>query len=255
MRPERGVGVSMNNVIQLNQPQQAGQIQLPETYENAKRALSVCVRMDECKDWADKAAALASYARQSNDKTLEKLAARIRARAIRRCGELLRQVEPANGARTDLKPRGGCPPRLSRKAAATEAGLSTDQMKTALRIANVPAEEFEALVESEDPPGADKIAERGKKTRGRVNLDGMSSVERLFRESGDYRDESNIRRAINFIGPFSEFVEKLGKIKDIDAEIENLLEWENRELINHIKVIINSLSEIKVKLEDIDYDE
>jgi len=36
--------------------------QLPRTYEAAKRALSECSEVDECKDWADKAAALASYA-------------------------------------------------------------------------------------------------------------------------------------------------------------------------------------------------
>ena len=34
--------------------------QLPRTYEAAKRALSECSEVDECKDWADKAAALAT---------------------------------------------------------------------------------------------------------------------------------------------------------------------------------------------------
>ncbi len=38
---------------------------LPRTYEAAKAALSECQQVDECKDWADKAAALASYARQA----------------------------------------------------------------------------------------------------------------------------------------------------------------------------------------------
>ena len=47
--------------------------------------------------WADKAAALASYAKQSEDTTLEKAALRIRARAIRRAGELLKAIMPAKG--------------------------------------------------------------------------------------------------------------------------------------------------------------
>ena len=42
---------------------------------------------------ADKAAAIASYARQSDDKTLENMAARIRARVIRRTGELLEEFQ------------------------------------------------------------------------------------------------------------------------------------------------------------------
>jgi hypothetical protein len=51
--------------------------------------------VDECQDWADKVAALASYARQAEDEALRKMATRIRAQAILRCGELLREIEPA----------------------------------------------------------------------------------------------------------------------------------------------------------------
>src|SRR5262245_38639552 len=43
--------------------------QLPAAYEAAKDALAKCDQVDECKDWADKAAAIASYARQAHDDT------------------------------------------------------------------------------------------------------------------------------------------------------------------------------------------
>jgi hypothetical protein len=43
---------------------------LPAAYTVAKRALAECGKVDECKDWADKAAALGSYAKQSGDKSL-----------------------------------------------------------------------------------------------------------------------------------------------------------------------------------------
>lgn len=62
---------------------------LPAVYERATQALAECTRIDECKDWADKAEALASYARQSKDDSLRKMADRIQARAIRRMGQLL----------------------------------------------------------------------------------------------------------------------------------------------------------------------
>jgi len=78
---------------------------LPESYERAKTALATCNRIDECKDWADKAAALASYAKQADDKSLFELATRIASRAVRRCGELL---EPFD-ARGDHRKSGGAP--------------------------------------------------------------------------------------------------------------------------------------------------
>jgi len=62
---------------------------LPINYQDAKKALAACAKMDECQDWAKKAEAMASYARQANDDSLRKMADRIQARAIRRLGQLL----------------------------------------------------------------------------------------------------------------------------------------------------------------------
>src|SRR5438046_9428855 len=91
---------------------------LPATYQSAKVALAECTRIDECQDWADKAEALASYAKQAQDDGLRKMADRIQARAIRRCGELLQQIQTSIGARTDLEPRDGTVPKLIRTQAA-----------------------------------------------------------------------------------------------------------------------------------------
>ena len=70
----------------------AGPAALPERYEAAKTALANCTKIDDCKDWADKAAALASYAHQSKARELENNCRRIRARATRHLGELLREI-------------------------------------------------------------------------------------------------------------------------------------------------------------------
>jgi hypothetical protein len=75
------------------------------------------------------AAVAASYARQANDEALLNFAMKIQARAIRRCGELLKEIPSATGAH--LKQEGPLP--LSRTEAATEAGLSEHQRKQALR--------------------------------------------------------------------------------------------------------------------------
>jgi hypothetical protein len=128
----------------------------------AKKALAECEKIDECKDWADKAAALASYAKQSKDESLFKMATRIQARAIRRCGELLKEIESASLAQLKQNRRDGDGPSVeTRKQAAEEAGLSERQQKTAVRVANIPEEEFEAQVESDPPPTVTALAEQG----------------------------------------------------------------------------------------------
>ena len=49
---------------------------LPQTYELAKVALANCNKVDECKSWSDKAAAIAAYARMADDSTLHDFATR-----------------------------------------------------------------------------------------------------------------------------------------------------------------------------------
>lgn len=134
---------------------------LPVVYEAALTALAECSRIDECQSWADKAEAMASYAKQAKDDSMRKMADRIQSRAIRRCGELLKQIEPATGAHR--KSDGA--DTLSRKQAATDAGLSNRQRVTALRVANVPETEFNEAVESDNPPTVTKLAEIGTKKR------------------------------------------------------------------------------------------
>ena len=150
---------------------------LPERYEAAKRAVAECHRVDECKDWSDKAVALASYARQVRDHELVTLAQRINGRAVRRCGELLREADGRRGQNLPGTKSGGTPTFSeppSRKDLANAAGLSKDQQVTASRVARIPEEEFEAAVESESPPSVTKLGEMGKRKReGPAHLEGI----------------------------------------------------------------------------------
>lgn len=177
----------------MNLPAQisVSQATLPQTYQNAQIALQQCSQVDECKDWADKAAALASYARQSEDDQLERMAQRIRARAIRRAGELLKQIEPGQGFRTDLEPSAASGTKLTRKQAAQDAGMSDRQKNTALRVANVPEAEFEAQVEADKPPTLSQLASQGvKKREPIIDLEG--------------RDPKEYNRALHYVGDFEQ---------------------------------------------------
>jgi hypothetical protein len=144
-------------------PAAAARARLPGNYEAAKAALAACEDIDECKDWADKAAALASYSRQANDRDLFAKANRIQARAVRRIGELIKLVPSAQGQRNELK--GGAPPKSPRQQAAADAGLSNDQVKTAQRVAAVPREAFERQVEATNPPSVTELARQGTQHR------------------------------------------------------------------------------------------
>lgn len=135
---------------------------LPATYERARDALVACQRIDECKDWADKAAALASYAKQADDQTLHTMAVRIQARAMRRAGELLEEFQSVGGRPS--KTSGGAPTSSQRKAA-KDAGLSKDQEVTARRVASIPEADFEAAIEGDDPPTVTALADRGTEKR------------------------------------------------------------------------------------------
>jgi hypothetical protein len=68
------------------------------------------------------------------------------ARAVRLMGEPLKQFD-GNGNNQH-----GAGDRPSQTQAATKAGLSRHQRKQAVRVANVPAAEFEAAIESQDRP-------------------------------------------------------------------------------------------------------
>ena len=64
---------------------------------------------------------------------------RIRARAVRRCGQLLKEIEAShNRGNPHAAAKGEAPPlSQTRKAAAADAGLSPDQAKQSIRVANV----------------------------------------------------------------------------------------------------------------------
>jgi hypothetical protein len=78
-------------------------------------------------------------------------------RAVRRCGELLKEIDKAQPGPKELKAPAG--PQLSpRQDAAKDAGLSPKQAKTAIRVANVPNEIFVEQVDSAEPPTITKLA-------------------------------------------------------------------------------------------------
>jgi hypothetical protein len=151
---------------------------LPENYRQAKRALAECERVDEARAWSDRAAAIASYARQAKDDELENHARRIRARAVRRMGELLLNYDARGGDRSkNATPPIFAPP--SRAQAAAAAGVSKHESIQATRIASLPSERFEAAIEARKVPGSVKLAQMARPKR----VDANSKTLSLTRKS------------------------------------------------------------------------
>lgn len=163
----------------------------PAMYEAARRAVELCDSTDEVKGWADKHAALAAYARMRDDRDLHNYALRIQLRAERRYGKLHKQLFP-NRSKANLvqnrsmtgdhrqdagvpsgNPAGNRPsvrkdgtdPSVNSLEAAAQAGVSERQLKTSLRIAAVPEDEFNRQVESAKPPTKTQLAELGRMRR------------------------------------------------------------------------------------------
>lgn len=210
-------------------PQGFDKARLPAVYERATQALAECSRLDECKDWADKAAALASYFKQSNDKTMFKMATRIQVRAIRRGGELLKQFGNEEGGRP-IKNHIDNDMVLTRTEAAEKAGMNKRQKVTALRVASVPAVEFEAMVESESPPTVTQLAEQGKATKPQPlhDLEGIDPEQ--------YRLATELRWKVRFLAEFCQEQEpaaiagafKLKEKPEIKQHIAIIESWLDR---------------------------
>ena len=196
--------------------------QLPASYENAKTALANCSSMDECKDWADKAKALASYARQSQDESLRKMAMRIQARAIRRAGELLKQIMPKKGANQNIS-AGDHTKDLTRKQAADDAGFSHHQRNHALRVATLGEDEFTHQVESDNPPTVTKLADQGTRKQ-LIDLKG--------------RDPKEFNQALHFIALFERHL-KAAKGQDTGRILGTLTSKERDSLRSLISQIDN----------------
>jgi hypothetical protein len=145
------MGVSVPSLGVLPQSK-IDQAQFPQLYLGARKALQECARIDEVKTMQDKTQALATYAKQAQNKELQVLARRISLRAERRMGQILHSMPKTRGGRGSKG--------TGRKRDAERAGLNVKQYARALKIAAIDAKVFEGLVESPTPPSRQQLGEQ-----------------------------------------------------------------------------------------------
>jgi len=117
-----------------------------------RTAIAQCERVDEIKSLADKAVALRAYFAQSRDVENELAAMRIRLRAERRLGELIAAEQAAGRLAApggDGRNQHGGP--SSATTTLGDIGIPRDRSARAQELARVPAEQFEAALQTGKP--------------------------------------------------------------------------------------------------------
>ena len=118
---------------------------VPVKYDIAVRALVACQNIHEAKLYADKADALAAWAKIYQDDQVRIEARRLKLHAYRRMGTLARELQPGSG----LINSGGSMPGLLAKL--KEFGLSRHNACAASAISKISDKEFRKAIESVTP--------------------------------------------------------------------------------------------------------
>lgn len=131
----------MSSVIPLSHSALA---KVAPSYEAMRGAIARCEKVDEIANLADQAVAAQAYFRQSQDVDNEMQASRIRVRAERRLGEILRRMAMAGE-------RAGKGDRVANVAprdisTLDNLGIPRDRASRAMQLAEVPQEQFDAAL-------------------------------------------------------------------------------------------------------------
>lgn len=127
----------------------------PVSYEEAKLAITRCESPIECRSMADKAAAMAIFARLRDDTELHNRAVRLQAWAERQWGKLDRELYP-DRREQNLKQNQGPSRNVARdnsvgKRPPAPDGTSERRRIISRRLASVPEDQFTEHVEGPEP--------------------------------------------------------------------------------------------------------
>jgi len=168
-------------------------------YANMRTAIAQCHAVDECKDIADRSAAMATYFKQIKDDETVRKFHEIKLRSWRRIGELFLDVDfsrchtqaaKAKAVRSSL---GGDP---------VVAQMGDWQITNAIKLAELPPEGFEAAIAEVngsiqamlfrgDPAAVAKV-EAAKRENGRKSQEYARAVQERYRVEQEARQEEDV---------------------------------------------------------------
>lgn len=120
---------------------------VPLEYETAVKSLAACTTLDESKYWADKADALAAWAKIYHSREAELKAKQLKLHAYRRMGELAQDLRPSKVGRPRNDQERSTADDLLRSH-----GLSITGSRAARRLAHIPQRQFDKLLKEPQAP-------------------------------------------------------------------------------------------------------
>ncbi len=194
---------------------------IPLVFKDALRALASCRTIDESKYWADKADALAAWAKIYKNNEAAAEAKRLKAHAYRRMSHLADEIIEALGGPRKVRGLPGAAAKLK------EAGMSQNQVMRIRRIGHIPQAKFDALMAQKNPPGIQSMATEGI-GRGRLG-NKLASSEAWRKVSGSYSGASNAVQFRHFCRKFSAYELGRGVASDevpmARALVKELRDW------------------------------
>lgn len=141
----------------------------PARYDAMCAAIAACERVDEIAECKNRAVALEHYAKQAKNRDAERMAAKIRVRAERRCGELTREIARESGTHHPSTFSQNAKSSVTALAATLEAaGITRQQAHDYERLAAVPDEDFERELANPDVKPSARGISRRHSDKGKV---------------------------------------------------------------------------------------
>lgn len=134
---------------------------VPLVFAEAIRAIAACRSIDEGKYWADKADALAAWAKVYKQDETAIEARRLKAHAFRRMSRL---ADDLAASVRDPHKTGRASPHVQ----LSKAGLSKSQITKIRQVGSVPEKRFNELVDGSNPPHIGKLAFHGVGTKNKL---------------------------------------------------------------------------------------
>lgn len=149
------------------------------SYERRRLAIAECSRVDEVANLADQAVAAQAYFRQSQDLDNEIEASRIRVRAERRLGQILKEMAASGERATKQGTLKQAPMSRGATSAPTLAdlGIPRDRARRAMQLAEVPEPEFEAALAEPRTAQPRRMLDERKPVAGSVSSPPSPAVD------------------------------------------------------------------------------
>jgi len=134
---------------------------VPVVYEEACKALAACSTIDEGKYWADKAEALAAWAKIYKSDKAAVEAKRLKLHAYRRMGQIAEELRPTVSPSGTKGKQGASGRTNGALSLVKEHGFNQTKAGKIMAISRIPDDAFKKAVSSANPPGINLAAGMG----------------------------------------------------------------------------------------------